>query len=183
MGQLGQRVLLIDANMLSPNQHHLFKLPNELGLSNVIKDTSIRFPEVKMIINQVMKNLDVLTSGTKPDNSLSLLSSERMTLLLQYFAWNYDVVIIDTSPLLDINGASAINSVVDGVLLVIDPIVTQAEQIINMVKEIITRSDQKVIGMVVNNGTIAEFPNSNELDSRKTSEFKQKILYPSERDP
>ena len=165
MGQLGQRVLLIDANMRKPNQHHLFELPNELGLSNVIKDTSIRFPEVKMIINQAMKNLDILTSGTKPASSTSILSCERMTLLLQYFAWNYDIVILDTSPLLNIDGTSAIGNTADGMLLVHNPMLTQVEKV-EIVKELIMRSEQNIIGMIINEENREEYSNTYKSDNQ-----------------
>lgn len=173
MAQLGQRVLLVDANMHNPQQHHLFKLPNELGLSNVIRDTSIRFPEVQMIINQVMNNFDVLTSGTKPASPISILCCERMTLLLQYFAWNYDFVILDASPLLYVDGTSALGNMADGVLLVTNPAAIGAEDIA-MVKEIITRSEQNVIGMVINRAATEKSSATNVSNS--TMDFSENLL-------
>ncbi|KAI9132691.1 polysaccharide biosynthesis tyrosine autokinase [Acaryochloris sp. CCMEE 5410] len=151
MAQLEQRVLLIDANLQSPKQHHLFNLPNELGLSTAIKDTSIRPAEVKMIIHRVPGNLDVLTSGSKPASPMSLLSSERMHLLMQYFAWNYDFVIFDTSPLLDVVGTSALANMADGVLFVTNPTMTQSKEL-EIATEIINQFEPNIIGTVVNNG-------------------------------
>ncbi len=181
MSQMGKRVLLVDANLRQPKQHKLFKLSNDLGLSNVIQDTSIRFPEIEMTINPVMKNLNVFTSGTQPANPIGILSCERMNLLLQYLSWTYDVVILDTSPLLDIDGTSALGNMADGILLVTDLMVTHTDKTITMVKEIVIRSEQNVIGMIVNNATGMEYSNAYVSNIEDNSEFIQKNPIASER--
>ncbi|WP_299405970.1 polysaccharide biosynthesis tyrosine autokinase [Acaryochloris sp. IP29b_bin.148] len=156
MAQLEQRVLLVDANLQSSKLHHLFDLPNELGLSTAIQDTSIRPAEVKMIIHRVRGNLDILTAGSKPSSPMSFLSSERMNVLLQYFAWDYDFVIFDTSPLLDVDGTSALANMADGVLFVTNPTVTQSKEL-EMAQEIISQFEHNIIGTVVNNGTTQDY--------------------------
>ena len=181
ISQMGKRVLLVDANMRQPKQHKLFKLSNELGLSNIIQDTSIRFPEIEMIINPVMKNLDVFTSGTQPANPIGILSCERMNLLLQYLSWTYDVVILDTAPLLDIDGTSALGNMADGILLVTDLMVTHTEKTISMVKEIVVRSEQNVIGMIVNNAKGIGYSNVYTSNITDNSDFIKEHFLSSER--
>lgn len=173
LAQLEQRVLLIDANMQNPKQHQLFDLPNALGLSTAIKDTSIRPSEVKMIIHRVWSNLDILTSGSKPTSPMSTLSSERMNLLLQYFAWQYDFVIFDTSPLLDLDGTSALATMVDGVLFVTNPTLTQSKEL-EIAKEIINQFKHKIIGTLVNNGKTQDYSKVY-LPSFKFNSFKHRV--------
>jgi polysaccharide biosynthesis transport protein len=152
MAQLGRRVLLIDANLSSPSLHHIFELPNKLGLSDAINDVSLRLDEVKMIVNFVNENLDVLVSGTLSTDPIRSLNSERMVLLLQYFSLNYDTVILDSMPLLHISGSSRLGDIVDGILLVTQLGVIDAESVVE-VRRALAQSEKKVIGIVANGVT------------------------------
>ncbi|CDN10021.1 Tyrosine-protein kinase Wzc [Richelia intracellularis] len=76
MAKMGRKVLVVDADMRHPTQHHIWKLSlkNVVGLSNVITNqVSIDIP-----VEQVMQNLFILPSGTLSPNPLSLLNSQRM---------------------------------------------------------------------------------------------------------
>lgn len=89
MAQLGYRVLLVDADMRRPVQHHIWKLNNITGLSDVIVGQS----EFKTSVRTAMKNLDVLTAGVMPPNPIALLNSQRMATLIDDFSATYDFVI------------------------------------------------------------------------------------------
>ncbi|NJR74106.1 MAG: polysaccharide biosynthesis tyrosine autokinase, partial [Scytonema sp. CRU_2_7] len=154
--ELGRRVLLVDADMRHPMQHHIWGLTNVAGLSNVL----VGHAEFEATIaRRVMPNLDILTAGVIPPNPMALLDSKRMASLIEYFGENYDFVIIDAPPVVHAADALTLSEMTDGVLFVARPGVlnfTSAQAS----KELLERSGQKVLGLVVN-GLILE----NEPDS------------------
>ncbi|WRH66490.1 MAG: polysaccharide biosynthesis tyrosine autokinase [Planktothrix sp. GU0601_MAG3] len=120
IAQLGKRVLLIDADLRQPRQHHIWDLTQELnpkGLSDVIVNQA----EWQWAVRTVMPNLDVLPSGATPPNSLALVGSKRMNFLLEEFRKHYDFVICDTPSLLLVADALTLSKFTDGILLVIRP--------------------------------------------------------------
>ena len=155
MAQLGRRVLLVDADMHHPIQHHIWGLTNAAGLSDVIVGQA----EFKAVVNQAMDNLDVLTCGVVPPNPLALLDSKRMASLIEDFSAIYDFVIIDAPPLILAADALTLGQMTDGVLLVARPGVVNSTSAAGA-KELLERSSQKVLGFVIN-GVIVE----NEPDS------------------
>jgi capsular exopolysaccharide synthesis family protein len=155
IAQLGSRVLLIDADLHHPQQHHIWQLTNEVGLSEVIVGQT----ELKKAVKQVMPNLDVLPCGVIPPNSLALLGSQRMNSLIEDFSTIYDFVIVDTSPLLLVADALTLSKMSDGILLVsrpgvIDKVSAKATQ------ELLVQSGQKVLGLVVNGVMVENEPDS-----------------------
>lgn len=92
--QLGERTLLIDADLRHPRQHVLFNLGHRAGLSDMLvgranASTVTRLPN--------LLNLSVLTAGTVPPNPAELLSRADTPHKLSDFSEQYDVILIDTS--------------------------------------------------------------------------------------
>jgi protein-tyrosine kinase len=91
--QLGERTLLIDADLRAPRQHQLFKLGNGAGLSGLLagranSDAVVRIP--------TLLGLSVLPAGAVPPNPQELLGRPAFIETLQTLARDFDVVIIDT---------------------------------------------------------------------------------------
>lgn len=145
IAQLGRRVLLIDADMRVPSQHHLWQITNGAGLSEVLVGEA----EFKTAACNVMDNLDVLTAGIRPPNPLALLDSKRMASLIQDFSGQYDFVIIDAPPLLLAADALTLSHMTDGILLVARPGVIDSNSA-NNAKEMLQRSGHNVLGLLVN---------------------------------
>ncbi|BBD65201.1 Fis family transcriptional regulator [Nostoc commune NIES-4072] len=147
IAQLGRKVLLIDADMRIPSQHHLWQLTNAVGLSEVL----IGQAEFDVTVSRVMDNLDVLTAGVRPPNPLALLDSKRMASLIENFSsqHNYDFVIIDAPPLLLAADALTLSQMTDGILLVARPGVIDSNSA-NAAQEMLERSNYNVLGLVVN---------------------------------
>ncbi len=147
IAQLGRKVLLIDADMRVPSQHHLWQLTNAVGLSEVLVGQS----EFDVAVSKVMDNLDVLTAGVRPPNPLALLDSKRMASLIENFSsqYNYDFVIIDAPPLLLAADALTLSQMTDGILLVARPDVIDSNSA-NAAQEMLERSNYNVLGLVVN---------------------------------
>lgn len=167
MAQMGRKVLLVDADMRHPTQHHIWglSLKNVVGLSNVITNqVSIDIP-----IEQVMQNLFVLPSGTLPPNPLSLLNSQRMTELVQSFIQNYELVIFDTNSILGTADATTLGRLTDGMLLVVRPGVVDWNSA-NTTKDLLSQSNQNVLGMVVNDVSRKREPDSYLYYSKESME-------------
>lgn len=145
IAQLGRKVLLIDADMRIPTQHHLWQLTNAAGLSEVLVGQA----EFNTAVNTVMDNLDVLTAGVRPPNPLALLESKRMASLIQDFSSQYDCVIIDAPPILLAADALTLNRMSDGILLVSRPEVIDSNSAA-AAHEMLERANHNVLGLVVN---------------------------------
>jgi protein-tyrosine kinase len=91
--QLGERTLLIDADLRHPKQHELFKLPNKTGLSTMLAGRNER-DEVQRIT--AFLDLSVLPAGPVPPNPIELLCRPVFSQMLERYADEYDVIILDT---------------------------------------------------------------------------------------
>lgn len=114
---MGQRVLLIDADLRCPQIHNMMGLSNQQGLSNVIIDGTPIEDAIQR--SPVDENLFVLTSGPIPPDPTKILSSRQMQQLIQDSANTFDLVICDTAPLLGRADANLLAACTNGLLLVV----------------------------------------------------------------
>ncbi|BAZ44093.1 lipopolysaccharide biosynthesis protein [Chondrocystis sp. NIES-4102] len=140
----GQKVLLVDANLLEPQLHVQCNLPNQVGLSNLLAEQT-DWQEV--IQRSPDNNLSVLTSGQVPLNFSKLLTSNRMEKLIKEFEQVYDLVIYDTPPILNNMDTSFLAAHTDGLLMTVTigrtkkSLVTQA---LNQIKNL----NLKLLGVI-----------------------------------
>jgi capsular exopolysaccharide synthesis family protein len=92
----GKRIMLIDCDWRLPNLHRLFHCPNRGGLASLLSDDKAGLSDI--VYNDALSGLDVIVAGDLNPKSVPLLTSERMRLILQALAKNYDFVLIDTPP-------------------------------------------------------------------------------------
>jgi capsular exopolysaccharide synthesis family protein len=175
LAQLGYRVLLVDADMRIPLQHHLWQVQSLVGLSEVLVSQA----EFNFAVCRAMDNLDILTAGIRPPNPLALLDSKRMESLIKEFSHQYDFVIIDAPPLLVAADAITLSKMTDGILLVAHPGVLDFESAMNT-KEILNNSKCKVLGLLVNGVSDQDDTNNHYLynfeEYFKTEVFKNPFL-------
>jgi polysaccharide biosynthesis transport protein len=144
---MGQKVLLVDANLRQPVIHHLLGLNNSWGLSNLISTNS---PAAEIISQAPTVNqLSVITAGSTPPDPTKLLSSETMKQLMADFQQNFDLVIYDTSPLQGLADASLLAPNTDGILLVVRIDQTNS-YIVQQTLEKLKISPVNVLGMIGN---------------------------------
>lgn len=93
--QLGERTLLVDANMRDPRQHKMFNLKESRGLSNIIAGRAGMDAISKV---EFLADLSVLGAGTLPPNPQELLNRASFTYFMDQVTNQYDVVIVDTAP-------------------------------------------------------------------------------------
>ena len=115
MAESGNKVLLIDADLRKSVIHKMFELPNLKGLTNVLAE-DLDYREI--LRSTKVKGLDILTGGPKPPNPSELLGSDKMRTFLQSLTKDYDIIILDTPPVLPVTDAAILASLVDGVVLV-----------------------------------------------------------------
>ncbi|WP_199323778.1 MULTISPECIES: GumC family protein [Leptolyngbya] len=155
MAQSGRKVLLVDADMRNPSQHHLWGIVNSVGLSNVVVDQS----ELRQAVKPITNNLSILTAGVMPPNPLAILDSEAMTTLLETIAKDYDYVLFDTPPLAGTADAAVLGKMADGVLITVRPGVADAGSI-SAAKSLLDRSEPNILGLVANGVNVRYEPDS-----------------------
>lgn len=114
--QLGERTLLLDANFRNPAQHLLFGLSAEVGLADVLLGRSS--VEQAIVTIAQLNGLAVLPAGPMPPNPHELLSSRALQYLLDLAKEVYDVILLDTAPVLDYADAQMIAARTSGYLMV-----------------------------------------------------------------
>lgn len=123
--QLGDKVLLIDADMRKSSIHKKLKIENNTGLSNVLAG----FNNYKEVINHISDTFDVITAGQVPPNPSELLGSARFKELVEAVGKEYSYVIIDTPPVDVVTDALVIAPQTAGLVLVVKDQVTPTDSI------------------------------------------------------
>jgi len=118
LAEIGRRTLLIDADLRRPRLHKIFQVSNDWGLSDLLSGTEP--PEGSMAaLTTPYSGLHVLPAGSAPSSISNLLHSPRALELLQRVRKEFDMVLIDTPPMLMMPDARILGRLVDGVILVV----------------------------------------------------------------
>jgi polysaccharide biosynthesis transport protein len=113
----GKRVLLVDCDWRNPTLHRLFQCSNRYGLAQVMSEE--RGSLKAAIFHDAASGLDVLVSGGWTPRSSELLMSDRLGAMLRVFAKNYDLVILDSPPVLVSSEVLVLSRLVDKTVFVI----------------------------------------------------------------
>ncbi|MGD1704000.1 GumC family protein [Dapis sp. BLCC M229] len=114
---IGQKVLLVDADLRNPQIHSRLSLPNLQGFSDALTtDLSLNDAIQRSPIND---NLFVLTAGQVPPDPIKLLSSKKKQYLMEQFQAFFDLVIYDTPPLDNLADANLMAAHADGTIVVV----------------------------------------------------------------
>ena len=117
LAQLGQRVLLIDADMRNPSLHKALELSNDSGLSSYLSGDSQR---EALIQNTDIPNLAILTAGPHPPSPVDLLMGPLLLKLLDRAeAMGFEKIVIDAPPVLGIADAIVLGNQVQNILFVV----------------------------------------------------------------
>lgn len=144
---MGQRVLLVDADMRLPQVHSRLGLPNEQGLSNII---STNLPVYEAIQRSPLwENLFVITSGQIPPDPIKLLSSKKMQNIMAELRSEFDLVIYDTPPILGLADSSIVATHTAGIVLVVRMGKTD-RNVVRQAIDGLKLSRANVLGLVVN---------------------------------
>lgn len=144
---MGQRVLVVDANLRSPQLHSRLDLPNLQGLSDLLSH-NLPFSDV-IQESPLQDNLFVLTSGQDLAGSGRLMASKKMQHLMQQFKSAFDLVIYDTPHLLDFPDANFLAANTDGILMVVGVGKTDRSVVMQVVDKL-NAFRLPILGVVVN---------------------------------
>jgi capsular exopolysaccharide synthesis family protein len=147
LAQSGKKVILVDADLRRPTQHRVFEMSNSTGLTGALLDEKTHLNE--FMREDIIDNLNVMSSGPLPPNPSELLGSKRMSDLILQLQELCDIVIFDTAPVMSVADATALAGHVDGVLLVVDSGHTR-RKMARMSYEALTAVGANVLGVVLN---------------------------------
>jgi non-specific protein-tyrosine kinase len=116
--QGGRRVVLVDADLRKPGAHVLFDLPNDQGLTTLLRDQSV--DAIMVAHTTEVGGLHVITAGPTPPNPSELLGSQRMRHTLERLVRRWDLVILDSPPINAVSDPVILSAIADGTLLVVD---------------------------------------------------------------
>ena len=155
--QLGNRVLLIDADLRRPSVHKFFTVNRGVGLSNVI--IGQRSLEDGCIQETHVPNLYVLVAGSRTPSPAELLGSKAMQDVLKRCRELFDFVVIDSAPLFPVVDSHTLASLADKVMLVARSGSTQGPAVHDAI-EILERSRANIAGVVLNDVDLMDFAQS-----------------------
>jgi capsular exopolysaccharide synthesis family protein len=145
VARAGKKVLLIDADMRRPVQHTNFKIENKIGLSSFLAGQATK----DFIHHTSVKDLSIITAGPIPPNPSELLSSEKMKNLITKLSDVYDMIIVDSPPILNVSDALLLSKNVRGVVIVSWAGSTTYDMVRKGLK-LINEISAPLIGMVLN---------------------------------
>lgn len=123
--QLGERTLLIDADLRQPSQHQLFKLPAAPGLSSLLVERATPAEAITPVAG--IPGLSVLSAGPTPPNPQELLGRAGFQNLMAQLANQYDLILLDTSAASTSSDAQAVAGIAQGALLLACRDLTQVQ--------------------------------------------------------
>lgn len=114
--QAGQSVILVDCDLRRPTLHDLVNLPNDRGLANYLRGEC---EAIECIQQTALPKLHLLASGDMPISEIGVLAGDKIRAMLEDLKQRYDLVLVDSPPVLGISDGSIIAREVDYVILVI----------------------------------------------------------------
>ena len=157
LAEIGRKVLLIDADLRKPRLHEIFNVSNAWGLSDLLDGTKPPEGLEAMVAGTVYRDLYVLPAGSAASSISNLLHSPRALDLLQRMRREFDMVIIDTPPMLQMPDARVLGRLADAVILVVRSASTTKETAAAAGQRL-AEDGTRLLGTVLN-----------EWDPRKTS--------------
>lgn len=146
--QMGQRVLVVDADLRQPQQHELFGLRNERGLTTLVAGKEAAAAALQAAAG--IEGLGVLTSGPLPTSPSQVLANRRFDELLAELAEQADLILLDAPPITAVADASVLAAKADGVLLVLNAGQSKRDEA-RQAKETLEKINAHVVGVVLNN--------------------------------
>ena len=145
--QGGYTTLMIDADLRRPRLHTFFDINNAVGLTNFLT-TELMLEDV--ILQTPIDNLYFMPSGILPADAAGVLNSRRMSELIQDVKQRFDLVLVDSPPILGVSDASVLASEVDLTIIVVQHRKLPRNMLMR-VKQAVENVGGKVIGVVLNN--------------------------------
>ena len=149
--QLGDRVLLVDADLHRPRQHKILGVSNKNGLANVLIGDA-KFADV--VLSTAQENLSFVPSGRLTGNVHGVLDNRRLKELISELKQQYDLIVFDAPPVIGVSDASFLVREMDGVIQVIQHR-KYPRSVSSRAKDMIENVGGRLLGVVLNNINIS----------------------------
>jgi capsular exopolysaccharide synthesis family protein len=146
LGQLGRRVLLVDADLRRPHIHEILNVSNRVGLVSVL---AAHTDPGEAIQSTRIPNLSVLPAGPLAPDPSGLLHSDAMTRFLASAAGAFDHIVLDSPPVLAVTDAVLLSSLTDGAILCVQAGATPREKVARARDELL-QGRVSILGVVLN---------------------------------
>lgn len=147
LGQLGKRVLLVDADLHRPRIHEVLRISNRVGLVSILAEN---LSPDRAVTATSLPGVFVIPSGPTSPNPSGLLSSEAMGNFLEQARMNYDFLILDAPPVIAVADAIVLGHQTDGVVMCVKGAATSRDAVLRA-RDKLVRSGVRILGVIVNN--------------------------------
>jgi capsular exopolysaccharide synthesis family protein len=147
--EIRRKVLVIDADLRRPRLHQIFELPNDRGLSDLLREELSEDNTAGLVQETRIPNLHVLPAGQPTHSASHLLYSRNFAPLLAKFKNEYDMILIDTPPMLQMTDARVAGRLADAVILVARSGQTTRDAIL-AAKDRLSEDSIRVLGTILN---------------------------------
>ncbi len=145
MGRQKLTILIIDADLRKPSQHHILRVPNSIGLTDILRK-KLNYKDC--IQKTFFVNVDVVTAGIRPHNPSELLSSKVFREALDYYSQHYDYILIDSPPAVVVDTQILANQI-EGTIVVVEENNTKKHELQNILS-ILQKTDTTMLGIIMN---------------------------------
>lgn len=148
LAQGENRTLIVDADLRQPQQHEIWGLENERGLTDMLLDaTALRTPPLQ---KTRIEGLQLLASGALPINPTDALASRKMDAILERLRAEADYILFDVPPVLVASDAAVLGRKLDGLLLVVKAGATRRDPL-TRARDQLEQVGVNLIGVVMTN--------------------------------
>jgi capsular exopolysaccharide synthesis family protein len=144
--QAAEKVLLIDCDLRKPSLAEKLGQFKKPGLTELLAD---KLPFNEVVQKTVVENLDFISSGTSPGNPAELLGSKKMQTLLSVQSEFYDIILLDSPPILAASDPLVLSTITDGTIVVVASNRTKMKEL-DLARDSIAEVGSHINGVVLN---------------------------------
>lgn len=144
----GKKVLIIDCDLRKPSIHEYFNISNNTGFANLIMEKL----EYKDVIYEYSDTLHVITAGKTTINPAELLNIEYICTIFEHFQKQYDIILIDSPPVINYTDTQLLSAASDGVIMVVSMGKTHTV-LCKKALQLLQNVNADIIGIVFNQNT------------------------------
>ena len=146
MAQAGSRTLIIDCDLRRPIMHSLFGMERKVGLTNVLTG-ELKFENA--VKSTDVDNLYLISAGDIPPNPAELMASEQIKTVLERAKKEFDLILIDSPPIIAVTDAVILSTRVDGMILVVSSGFVNKREVARAVS-MIENVNARILGTLIN---------------------------------
>jgi polysaccharide biosynthesis transport protein len=146
----GQRVLMVDCDLRRPRLHEFFGTRNDVGFTSLLLGTRSLDSAIQQVADH--ENLALLPSGPPPPNPAEILASPTAAELVRTLAADYDIVLLDSPPVLPVTDALVLARMAAATIVVVAAGTTRRRDAARAF-ELLDQIDAPVVGAVLNDAT------------------------------